>query len=82
MKELVDILKFLGPNLAFPALLIFGVLYFLLKVLKPMFSDTNETFKAYLKEIRDIGKDTDELKDIRKALEDIARNTNQIRKDL
>ena len=81
MESLVELLKFIGPELAFPAMLIFGVLWFLLKVLKPMFTGTNETFKAYLQEIREIRGSIEELKDIRKALEDIARNHTRDGKD-
>ncbi len=69
---LLEILKYLGPDFAFPAILIFAVLWFLLKVLKPVFGATNETFKAYLKVIRDI---KEEIRDAKKALEGIEINT-------
>jgi hypothetical protein len=77
MTELVDILKFIGPDLAFPAILIFAVLWFLMKILKPMFESTNETFKQYIITFQKMSED---VHDTMKALEGIERNTRH-RKD-
>ena len=78
MTELVEILKFIGPDLAFPAILIFAVLYFLMKLLRPMFSETNETFKQYIQTFQKMSED---VHDTMKALEGIERNTRHKKDD-
>ena len=83
MEALFDFLTGLGKDYAFTAIMLFGVLYFLNKVLTPVFNRTADIFKEYLKVIVEMKglmeEGIKEITEARRALQDIAKNTDRRR---
>ena len=72
MTELIEILKYVGPQAAFFIVVLFLVFRFLSKILQPMFEQTNKTFQEYNQNFEKL---VSHVESIDRSLMEIDRNT-------